>query len=201
MVATVVVFEGIDGAGKTTAAARLVDILRVAQLKVATFRFPDRADPETGPVINRHLSGAHLLTAPEFHAMCLKNRENAQPKLRQAVADNDVVVIDRYTWSGHAYAMADGVMVSSVPQLGHVAPDYTIFLRIRPADAMTRLGRENLETPENMTNLCKVAETYESVLSVQRVDGRGVLTMDALTLKRVDMVAFAAGFLLTDERV
>ncbi len=99
-------FEGVDGSGKTTQVAITRDSLVAKGYKVATFAFPDRTTI-TGQAIDKALKGG-AVDSQTLYELFLANRHEKKDTLQRALAANDFVLIDRYSYSGIAYARAHG---------------------------------------------------------------------------------------------
>jgi dTMP kinase len=106
-VGRLVVLEGIDGAGKGTQTARLVERLRATGRAVATLGFPRYAATLFGQAIGRFLDGrfgaldaVHPLLASVLYA---GDRFESRDLLRDLLARHDVVVLDRYVASNLAH--------------------------------------------------------------------------------------------------
>jgi dTMP kinase len=99
--------EGIDGAGKGTQAARLVETAAARGHRVASFSFPlydgnpfsravaDYLNGEFGSADDVHPELAALLYAGD--------RFHARPRIVEALEGNDLVVCDRYVGSNMAH--------------------------------------------------------------------------------------------------
>ena len=114
----IIVFEGIDGCGKTT----LAEIVREAlEVEGRPFNCPAEVlhfpvdDTVTGPVIREYLAGKHrshdspYANALMFQALQLINRVELQDRLRAASSDQINLVLSRYWQSGVVYGGFDGL--------------------------------------------------------------------------------------------
>lgn len=105
-----IAIEGIDGAGKGTQAARLVAALRAAGRSVALLSFPRYQETSFGRRIGEFLNGRFgtLDQVSPFLAALLYagDRFESKPVLSAAIAENDVVVLDRYVASNIAHQCA-----------------------------------------------------------------------------------------------
>lgn len=110
MAATFLVIDGTDGAGKQTQTERLLAAARRRGLRAATIDFPGYARTTSGRVVRQYLDGAfgdaavvHPMLASYPYAV---DRFESAPALRQLLAENDLVVADRYVVSNIAYQAA-----------------------------------------------------------------------------------------------
>jgi len=107
MVGLFLVFEGIDGSGKGTQAARLVETARARGHSVASFRFPLYDHNPFSRAIGRYLNG-DLGSLEDVHPalsalLYACDRFHARPDLVRAIEDCDLVVCDRYVASNLAH--------------------------------------------------------------------------------------------------
>lgn len=104
-----IVVEGLDGAGKRTLSAGLVESWRAAGFVVATRAFPRYGTSVHADLGAEALRGRHGDTASSIEAMALLwalDRRDAADELRKLLADNDIVLLDRYVASNAAYTAA-----------------------------------------------------------------------------------------------
>jgi dTMP kinase len=111
---TLIAIEGIDGSGKGTQTARLVAALRAGGRRVESLPFPRYAATTFGQAIGDFLNGrfgdlnsVHPQLAAVLYA---GDRFESRELLRRLLAENDVVVLDRYVGSNlaHQGAKLDG---------------------------------------------------------------------------------------------
>ena len=144
-----IAIEGIDGAGKATAARRLAARLRTVGREVTEVAFPRYPVPPYGPLLRSALrdssggtAGAHaraLLFALDRHA--------ATPELLAANESGDVV-IDRWVWSNAAYlhaqigeASAAWIVDLEIAKLQLPVPELTVLVAGAVANARARVQR------------------------------------------------------------
>jgi dTMP kinase len=101
------VFEGIDGSGKGTQAARLVETAAARGHSVASFGFPLYDDNPFSCAIGRYLNG-ELGSLEDVHPtlsalLYACDRYHARPELVRAIEECDLVVCDRYVASNLAH--------------------------------------------------------------------------------------------------
>lgn len=148
-----IVIEGIDGSGKGTQAARLVEQLRAAGRRCELLSFPRYRDTRFGSKIGDFLNGrfGKLNEVSPFLVSLLfaGDRFESKQVLIRALAENDLVICDRYVASNiaHQAAKLDGAerdeliewvcyVEHSLYELPH--PHRTVFLDLPVAHA-TRL--------------------------------------------------------------
>lgn len=148
-----IVIEGIDGSGKGTQAARLVERLRAAGRRCELLSFPRYRDTKFGSKIGDFLNGrfGQLDQVSPFLVSLLFAGDRFESKrvLIRALAENDIVVCDRYVASNiaHQAAKLDGAeRAELIEWVRHVEftlyelpqPQRTLFLDLPVAHA-TRL--------------------------------------------------------------
>ncbi len=118
--------EGLDGAGKRTLITDLVAALEQRGLRVQTLAFPRYGRSVHADLAAEALRGAHGDLAGSVNAMATLfalDRAGAADELAKLLADNDLVVLDRYVASNAAYnaarlgQTADGEIVRWVGEL------------------------------------------------------------------------------------
>ncbi|NKY34029.1 dTMP kinase [Nocardia speluncae] len=118
--------EGLDGAGKRTLITDLVAALEQRGLRVQTLAFPRYGRSVHADLAAEALRGAHGDLAASVNAMATLfalDRAGAADDLAKLLADNDLVVLDRYVASNAAYnaarlgQSADGEIVRWVGEL------------------------------------------------------------------------------------
>ncbi|KAF2727832.1 thymidylate kinase [Polyplosphaeria fusca] len=149
-----IVFEGLDRAGKSTQCQMLVDALQKDRVKVRHMRFPDRTTP-IGLMINSYLSGQSDQEDHVIHLLFSANRWEAASSIRADIESGTTVVIDRYYYSGCVYSAAKHNPALSLewarhPEVGLPRPDLCLFLDISAENAAKRggYGTEKYEKKE-----------------------------------------------------
>lgn len=141
---TLVVIEGLDGAGKRTLTERLRRVLNAEGRSVATLAFPRYGQSIHADLASEALHGGHGDLADSVFAMAVLfalDRAGAKDHIAALCHEHDVVILDRYVASNAAYSAArmrqgaDGDMVSWVGELeygrlGLPEPDHQILLGV-----------------------------------------------------------------------
>lgn len=154
-----IVVEGIDGAGKRTLSARLVDAWRRSGLSVATAAFPRYGQSVHADLGAEALRGGHGDLVDSVYAMALLwalDRRDFGERLRALQEDHDVVLLDRYVASNAAYGAArlgespDGQFARWVHALEFdrfalPVPDRQLLLAVPVEVARERAGRREAE--------------------------------------------------------
>lgn len=145
-----VVFEGGDGAGKSTQCRLLADALRTLGHVVVLTREP--GGTPIGEAIRDVLLGpdsAGMAIRTEALLFAAARAEHAAALIRPAVARGEVVISDRYLDSSVAYqGAARGLGEHAIAELslwatGHLVPDLTVVLDVDPVLGVGRAGEAN----------------------------------------------------------
>ncbi|HUH03125.1 MAG TPA: dTMP kinase [Kofleriaceae bacterium] len=169
--AALIVLEGIDGAGTTTQAARLVATLR--EDGIATHLTREPSDGPVGLLLRAILAGAHApVDATTLSLLFAADRaDHLHREVEPALARGDVVVSDRWYHSSLAY-QGTGEERAWISQLNARArrPDLTIFLEVAPAVAAGRradAGRSD-EIFDALPLQERIAAGYQAVIAELR---------------------------------
>lgn len=143
-----ITFEGIDGTGKSTQAARLRERLEAAGWHVVHTREP--GGTALGRVIRQQFleaSGAGMGVMTELLLLAADRAHHVDTVIRPALERGEAVVCERYTDSTEAYqGYGGGVPVEAVRRVNELAtcglaPHLTFLLDLDPAQAMRRWNR------------------------------------------------------------
>ena len=168
-----IVFEGIDGAGKTTQAKLLAEKIKYVGREATLTAEPTTL--ESGKALRRVLSGEEKKSVCEIATMFTLDRiaHNVHPTEGiEALLESGVdVICDRYYYSSLAYqgSSTSYEWVKSLnldcPEIRR--PDICIFLDLTPEQSLERIskGRDKLEIFENLETLTRVRESFFSVFS------------------------------------
>lgn len=166
-----IVFEGLDGAGKTTQIELLANRLRGTGRRVYCTAEP--TESVSGGLLRDALGGISKRTAGEMAAMFVLDRifHNVNPVngIQKMLADGFDVICDRYYYSSMAYQGSETDpewvrhMNLDCPEI--LRPDVCIFLDLTPEQSMARInrGRATQEIYENEEKLTAVRNQFYRV--------------------------------------
>jgi dTMP kinase len=179
------VLEGLDGAGTTTQARRLVDDLAARGKKAHLTREP--SDGPVGRLIREMLTGGHTIPGQSiaqvtFSLLFAADRmDHLQREVEPALAEGAVVVSDRWYHSSLAY-QGTGAERAWIAKLNERArrPHLTLLLRVRPEVAAERrvaAGRAQ-ELFEDLPMQKRVAAGYDAVVAELSAAGEAIQVLD-----------------------
>ncbi|MFJ2356540.1 dTMP kinase [Frigoribacterium sp. NPDC087798] len=179
-----IVFEGIDGSGKSTQARLLT-----ARLQDAGVPVHQTAEPTNGPVgtlirngFNRRVDLDDRVIASLFVADRLDHITNTHDGMLGIVERGTTVLCDRYHLSSQAYQASDvgsdWIASSNSISTDLMLPDLTIYLDVSPEVALERLasGRTTTDRFEVDERLRAARERYAE--AIEQAD-EVVVTVDA----------------------
>ena len=181
-----IVFEGIDGAGKSTQVELLKENLAKMGRSVSLTAEPTSL--ESGRAIRRALSGEEKKSECEMAAMFVLDRiahNNAKDGIKAILKSGADVISDRYYYSNLAYQgqSTDYEWVKGMntrcPDIAR--PDLCIYLDLLPEQSLERIRRrgEALEIYENTEKLTAVRNAFLSVIDDLRSEGEQIVVIDA----------------------
>jgi len=168
-----IVFEGIDGAGKTTQVNLLLE--KLEKEGKSAYLTAEPTDLPTGRELRRVLSGEVKKSDCEIAALFTLDRiahnKDAVAGIERVLAAGYDVICDRYYYSTLAYQgfSTDYEWVKSMnvgcPEIRR--PDLCIFLDLTPEESLERIqkGRDKLEIYENVETLTKVRDAFHKALT------------------------------------
>jgi dTMP kinase len=175
-----IVFEGIDGAGKSTQLRRLA-----AALRSAGYRVVETCEPTDGRFGQRiramARSGARVAAREELHWFVEDRREHVAAVVQPGVASGAIILSDRYFLSTVAYQGARGLdptRLLAEAEAEFPLPDLALLLDVDPTRGLERVAaRGGTGEPafENTRDLLDVAAAFRAIdrAYLVRIDGSG----------------------------
>ena len=162
-----IVFEGIDGAGKSTQIERLTALLVAMGRTVHRTAEPTALD--TGRMLRTALAGKEDRSPAEMAALFTLDRIAHNKEINAALEAGEDVICDRYYYSSMAYQGSETDpewvrhMNLDCPEI--LRPDVCIFLDLTPEQSMARInrGRATQEIYENEEKLTAVRNQFYRV--------------------------------------
>lgn len=172
-----IVFEGIDGSGKSTQAALLIEKLKRRGYEVVYFQEPTRS--KWGRKIKEKALYPDSLSPEEELDLFLKDRkENVEKNLKPALSRKKIVVLDRYYYSTIAYQGARGIDTKRIRKMNEdfvVKADLVFILDIEPQKGLERIEDRGKKDKlfEQKDYLVKVRKIFKSIKgeNIIHIDG------------------------------
>lgn len=119
--------EGIDAVGKRTQTTLLASWLQSKGVTTGITSFPDYSTP-IGQEIHSFFHGTRKYPPEVIHMLLAANRWEDKLKVESMLAENQVVVVDRYSESNLAYGVAKGLRLSWLQSLEAGLPKTDLVL-------------------------------------------------------------------------
>jgi dTMP kinase len=170
------VFEGIDGSGKSTQAKLLANRLTEEGYKVYSTFEPtkSRIGSMIRDIFTHKMEADHQTIAALFLADRLDHIQNKEYGMLKKLEEGYVIICDRYYFSSYAYhgvhVDIDWVMQANSLCTSLLRPTLNIFIDVSPQVAMQRIhtNRDAVEIYESLENLTGVREKYIEAFEKQK---------------------------------
>lgn len=178
-----IVFEGIDGAGKSTQISLLREELSRRGINTESSAEPTALP--TGKELRRALSGELKRTPLEMAEMFATDRVAHNIEIEKQLSEGMTVISDRYYYSSLAYQGAElgyeTVARLNLENKGIRRPDICVFLDLSPESSLKRIGGrgESVEIYENLEYLTKTRKMFFDVFDRLRENGENIAIIDA----------------------
>ena len=141
-----IVFEGIDGSGKSTQCSLLYNFIRSTNTPVKLLAEPTSG--EYGQKIRKMLQGNTPATVEEQIRLFMEDRQqDFDLNIKPCMDSGITMVMDRYFYSNAAYQGSAVITPSDIIRQnidkGFPAPDRVYYIDIEPAEAMKRITARN----------------------------------------------------------
>jgi len=155
-----IVIEGLDGSGKTTQADILSKKLSENHKVLCT------AEPSQGKIGSFIRNGClyeekRLPKEAEALLFAADRIEHMQNEIAPALAEDKIVICDRYIYSSLAYQGSAGLSLDWIKTINARAlqPDFSVFIDVPPEQVLERLQRKK-SVMETLETQQKVREVY-----------------------------------------
>ncbi len=174
-----IVFEGPDGAGKSTQAALLKTYLNGKGRSVLLTKEPT-TETEAGRKAREILNNKTPIDPEDLQKLFIEDRkEHLEKIIIPALEKGEIVICDRYFFSTFAYGYIDNPDIHKLVDLNKdfIMPDLTLALIVDPEKCIERLkGRVgSIDHFEKVEKLRKVNEAYKMLAgtfdSLKLIDG------------------------------
>lgn len=171
-----IVFEGIDGTGKSTQLRLLASLLSKCGLDVTTTKEP--TEGKYGQQIRSLYQQRHTVTMKQEVDLFIKDRrEHVDQLIGPALTEGKVVLCDRYYLSTMAYQGALGADPHEIARMNDFAPqpDLALIFELEPAVAVKRIIEKRgdlLNDFEQIESLHKVSAIFDNMdfAFIRRID-------------------------------
>ncbi|MBU3935228.1 dTMP kinase [Patescibacteria group bacterium] len=179
-----IVFEGIDGSGKSTQARMLAKDLEKRGVRVLLTS--EHTDGAAGKLVEEVVRRRQKLDPLALQMVFVADRiDHTNEAIRPALGEGVVVVSDRYYGSTVAYGavVADRKWLLRLNKRVSVVPDLTFWVDVPAEEAVKRMGLRDKERTifEKEEKLRKVASVYRWLVKKEkdwvRVGGQGKAEM------------------------
>ncbi|PJZ57752.1 dTMP kinase [Leptospira barantonii] len=173
-----IVFEGIDGSGKSTLCKSMTE--KLSARGISSVGFTEPTNLETGKYLRKFLRGEIELGRKEQIEAFLNDREESlKQNILPSLESGKNVLLDRYMYSTAAYQSGEDLSPETILEKNlernFKTPDVLFYLDLKPEIALERLERrkEDKERFETLSQLQKIHSAYERILPKEtiRIDG------------------------------
>ena len=170
-----IVFEGIDGTGKSTQVNLLADALRQQGREVVTSKEP--TDGTHGTQLRQSADTGRLSPQEELDLFHLDRKEHIAEMIKPSLERGAVVILDRYFFSTMAYQGVRGFDPLEIRRINEEfapLPDHVFLLELNLDTALDRIGVRDGEANEfeQRESLQKCHEIFSALKDdfVHRID-------------------------------
>ena len=162
-----IVFEGIDGSGKTTQAKLLYKhFLANKSTKTKCILTNEPTNGNIGKSV-KSLIKKSSINPTAIQLLFMADRAEHAAVIKEWIKENKIIVCDRYYFSTIAYGHALGLSKNWLETVNSIfpKPDFTIILDVDPATALARVNsrKEPKQYFEKAKFLDKVRKEYKSL--------------------------------------
>lgn len=177
-----IVFEGIDGSGKTTLSKKLFSYLKKKKYNTVWFREP--SDSKWGKKIRDLAQSKDSIPLEQELNYFIEDRKiNVKINIKPALKNNKIVILDRYYFSTACYQGARGMNIENIIKINKEfasEPDIIFVIDVDVKTALSRIKknrRSKAKLFEKKKFLEKVRKNYLNLnnKNIQLIDGNNDL--------------------------
>lgn len=164
-----IVFEGLDGCGKTTQIELLENKLKEDGYKnIKTFREPGSTD--LSEKIREILLNSNTTDIQKLFLFLASRNAIVEQKIKPAIENNDIVLCDRYTpstlaYQGYGKNVADSGLIHKMNNLAceNINPDFVIFIDVPVEECIKRQQKHDKMEESVMSVYEKIYNGYQQL--------------------------------------
>ncbi|MDE1861140.1 MAG: dTMP kinase [Candidatus Micrarchaeota archaeon] len=173
----VICFEGIDGSGKHTQVNLLSGKLAERGIKSRVFSYPDYKSGY-GVIVKKYLEGKIEMGVDELFLVFLAEKVRDNAIIGKAMADGEVVILDRYFYSAIAYQCAAGFDYGIAKRILEMIkwhrPSVVFYLDVTPEMSQERKRKQKHELDKHEVDRPYLQKVREYYLRLMREGYSGV---------------------------
>lgn len=165
-----VAVEGIDGAGKTSIATLLAQWCGERGLACTISKEPTGLSH--GQTLRESAQAGRLTLEQELELFALDRQEHVRRAIAPALAEGNIVILDRYYWSTAAYQGgrgADPQRIVAENEAFAPKPDLFLVLDVPVETGLERIGKRGDE-PNSFENLAGLSRAREIFLELAEAE-------------------------------
>ncbi len=178
------VLEGIDGAGKTVVADRVSEELTSEGFMNIRLREPTD-ESQWGQEIRRRSPTGELTPEEELDLFIKDRRWHIRERIRPALRQNKIIILDRYYYATGAYQSAStgipwqAILRRNRMEISPPEPDVVFILDLPAEEGLSRIGGRGCEANKQFEDLDRLVEVRQAYLEMSREDKANYCVVDA----------------------
>ncbi len=167
-----IVFEGIDGSGKTTQLKLLSEYLKKKNLDCVLTKNPTNG--KIGAILREHYLKNKTSPLADALLFAADRAEQAEAVIRPSLEQGKVVISDRYYYSNWVYQSVEGIDLDWLVGINKFfpKPDLVFLIDVSPETAIERIKSERagrMEKFEKTRTLELLREKYLEIAKKERI--------------------------------
>lgn len=172
-----IVFEGIDGVGKSSQCKHLQEYLSSRDIPCILLKEPSDG-PIGAEIRKRAFEKKRLSPQEEYNSFVEDRKYNVKENIIPALNEGKIVILDRYYFSTMAYQGALGIDPQKIREENESfapQPDFLFLLDLAVNDALKRINQnretDGFEEKEYLNNVKAIFDTFKEPF-IKRIDVR-----------------------------